>query len=81
MLKPNYLGFLQKAAVMPLRTVELLRALVRIGDFSAMDIGVGLAEALPTGLYSGAGSATTSRGCSPTPGAPTTSACSSASCT
>ena len=54
-LKPNYLGFLQKAAVLPLRTVELLRALVRIGEFSAMDIGVGLAEALPTGLYSGGG--------------------------
>src|SRR6478609_5620512 len=54
-LKPNYLGFLQKAAVLPLRTVELLRSLVRIGDFSAMDIGVGLAEALPTGLYSGGG--------------------------
>jgi NTE family protein len=54
-LKPNYLGFLQKAAVLPLRTAELLRSLVRIGDFSAMDIGVGLAEALPTGLYSGGG--------------------------
>ncbi|HWW67696.1 MAG TPA: patatin-like phospholipase family protein [Solirubrobacterales bacterium] len=54
-LKPNYLGFLQRAAVLPLRTAELLRALVRIGDFSAMDIGVGLAEALPTGLYSGGG--------------------------
>lgn len=54
-LKPNYLGFLQKAAVLPLRMVELLRALARIGDFSAMDIGVGLAEALPTGLYSNGG--------------------------
>ena len=54
-LKPNYLGFLAKGAALPLRTLELLRSLVRIGDFSAMDIGVGLAEALPTGLYSGAG--------------------------
>jgi predicted acylesterase/phospholipase RssA len=54
-LKPNYLGFLQKAAVLPLRTMELMRSLVRIGDFSAMDIGVGLAEALPAGLYSGGG--------------------------
>ena len=54
-LKPNYLGFLQKAAMLPLRTVELMRALVRIGDFSVMDIGVGLAEALPTGLYTGSG--------------------------
>jgi NTE family protein len=54
-LKPNYLGFLQKAAVLPLRTVELMARLVRMGDFSAMDVGVGLAEALPTGLYSGSG--------------------------
>jgi NTE family protein len=54
-LKPNYLGFLAKGAVLPLRTLELLRSLVRIGEFSAMDIGVGLAEALPTGLYSGSG--------------------------
>jgi NTE family protein len=54
-LKPNYLGFLSKAAALPLRTVELLSRLTRIGEFSAIDIGVGLAEALPTGLYSGSG--------------------------
>jgi NTE family protein len=54
-LKFNYLGFLQKAAALPLRTAELLRRLARMGEFSAIDIGVGLAEALPTGLYSGAG--------------------------
>jgi NTE family protein len=54
-LKPNYFGFLEKAAMLPVRTVELLRSLVRMGDFSAIDIGVGLAEALPTGLYSGHG--------------------------
>lgn len=54
-LKPNYLGFLSKGIALPLRTMELLRSLVRIGEFSAMDIGVGLAEALPTGLYSGSG--------------------------
>jgi len=54
-LRPNYLGFLQKAAALPLRTTELLLNLARMGDFSAMDIGVGLAEALPSGLYSGGG--------------------------
>ncbi|HEX5989556.1 MAG TPA: patatin-like phospholipase family protein [Solirubrobacterales bacterium] len=54
-LKPNYLGFLGKAAALPLRTAELLRSLVRIGELSAIDIGVGLAEALPTGIYSGSG--------------------------
>jgi hypothetical protein len=54
-LRPNYLGFLQKAAMLPLRTAELVLRLVQMGEFSAIDIGVGLAEALPTGLYSGAG--------------------------
>jgi predicted acylesterase/phospholipase RssA len=54
-LKPNYLGFLQKAAMLPLRTVELVSTLTRIRDLSAIDLGVGLAEALPTGIYSGAG--------------------------
>jgi predicted acylesterase/phospholipase RssA len=54
-LKPNYLGFLQKAAALPLRSLELVRSLARIGELSAIDIGVGLAEVLPTGLYSGSG--------------------------
>jgi NTE family protein len=54
-LKPNYLGFLSKAAALPLRTAQLLRQLTRIGELSMIDIGVGLAEALPAGLYSGSG--------------------------
>ncbi|MGD9736198.1 MAG: patatin-like phospholipase family protein [Solirubrobacterales bacterium] len=54
-LKPNYLGFISKAAQLPLRTLELVRSLARIGELSAIDIGVGLAEALPSGLYSGGG--------------------------
>ncbi|HET8566944.1 MAG TPA: patatin-like phospholipase family protein, partial [Solirubrobacterales bacterium] len=54
-LRPNYLGFIQKAAALPLRSLELLRSLARIGDLSAIDIGVGLAENLPAGLYSGSG--------------------------
>ncbi len=54
-LKPNYLGYVSKAAQLPLRTLELVRSLARWGELSAIDIGVGLAEALPSGLYSGAG--------------------------
>jgi predicted acylesterase/phospholipase RssA len=54
-LKPNYWGFIEKAAMLPLRTLELARSLARMGQFSAMDVGVGMAEALPTGFYSGAG--------------------------
>src|SRR3954468_9113304 len=54
-LKLNYLGFLSKAAALPLRTAQLLRQLTRIGELSMIDIGVGLAEALPAGIYSGRG--------------------------
>jgi predicted acylesterase/phospholipase RssA len=54
-LKPNYLGFVSKAVQLPLRTLELVRSLARFGELSAIDIGVGLAEALPSGLYSGGG--------------------------
>jgi NTE family protein len=54
-LRPNYLGFLEKAAMLPLRSLGLARNLVSMGRFSAMDVGVGLAEALPTGFYSGGG--------------------------
>jgi NTE family protein len=54
-LRPNYLGFVEKAAALPLRALELARSLASMGRFSAMDVGVGLAEALPTGFYSGGG--------------------------
>jgi NTE family protein len=54
-LKLNYLGFLSKAAALPLRTAQLLQQLTRIGELSMIDIGVGLAEALPAGIYSGRG--------------------------
>jgi NTE family protein len=54
-LRPNYLGFLQKAAALPLRGAELAQALLRVREISAMDLGVALAEMLPTGLYSGSG--------------------------
>src|SRR6201747_3244448 len=42
-LRPNYFGFLQKATALPLRSLELLRSLAKVGDFSAIDIGVALA--------------------------------------
>jgi NTE family protein len=56
LLRPNYRGFAQKAAVFPLRMVGLARHLAgKVGQFSLMDVGVGLAEGLPTGLYTGEG--------------------------
>jgi NTE family protein len=54
-LRPNYVGFLQKAAALPLRGAELARALLRVREISAIDLGVALAETLPDGLYSGSG--------------------------
>src|ERR1044072_8718605 len=55
MLSPNYMGFLKSAAKLPFRSLEAARALLRIRDFSAIDLGVALMENLPTGLYNGSG--------------------------
>src|SRR5690348_1507258 len=55
MLSPNYTGFVKSAVKLPLRSLEAARALLRIRDFSAIDLGVALAENLPTGLYNGSG--------------------------
>jgi NTE family protein len=55
MLSPNYMGFLKSAAKLPFRSLEAARALLRIRDFSAIDLGVALAENLPSGLYNGSG--------------------------
>jgi NTE family protein len=56
LLKPNYLEFLTKGALLPLRVAQVVRSLLRdIGQVSAVDIVVGLAEALPSGLYDGVG--------------------------
>ncbi|MDQ3725348.1 MAG: patatin-like phospholipase family protein [Actinomycetota bacterium] len=54
-LKPNYLGFLQKTAALPLRSAELVRSMIRFREISAIDFGVAMAENLPSGLYSGRG--------------------------
>src|SRR5579875_3351364 len=56
LLHPNYREFLTKGATFPLRLAQLLRRLLRdVGQISAVDVVVGLAEALPSGLYSGEG--------------------------
>jgi NTE family protein len=54
-LKLNYLGFLQKTAALPLRSLELARSIIRFREVSAIDFGVAMAENLPSGLYSGRG--------------------------
>jgi predicted acylesterase/phospholipase RssA len=56
LLRPNYAEFVTKGLLLPLRLVSLVRSLIRdLGEVSAVDIAVGLAEALPSGLYSGEG--------------------------
>src|SRR5664279_6009123 len=56
LLKPNYRQFLVRGALLPLRLAQLVRMLARaLGQISAVDIALGLAEALPSGLYSAAG--------------------------
>ncbi len=56
LLKPNYGEFLARGALFPLRLARVIRNLVRdLGQVSAVDIAVSLAEALPSGLYSGKG--------------------------
>jgi predicted acylesterase/phospholipase RssA len=56
LLRPNYGEFLTKGLLVPFRVVQLLRTLVRdFGQMSAVDLAIGLAEALPSGIYSGQG--------------------------
>jgi predicted acylesterase/phospholipase RssA len=56
LLKPNYGGFLRKAALFPLRIANVTRqAALHVRDTSMMDVAVGLAEGLPPGLYSNRG--------------------------
>src|SRR5437763_13333453 len=56
LLKPNYREFVTRGLKFPLRLVQVLRTLARdVGQISAVDIALGLAETLPTGLYTGEG--------------------------
>jgi NTE family protein len=56
LLRPNYREFVTRGALFPLKLMSLLRMLSReLGQVSAMDIVLALAEALPTGLYTGGG--------------------------
>ena len=56
LLRPNIGGFARSAVTLPVRTVQLLRGVAgHLGQVSAMDLVLGLAEGLPAGAYSGAG--------------------------
>src|SRR4051812_33378754 len=52
-LKPNYFDFAKALASLPLRTVGVLRDMAtNIGNVGLMDLVFGLAEGLPSGVYS-----------------------------
>src|SRR4051794_34364206 len=56
LLRPNLWEFAKKGALLPLHLVRVARTLGgQLPAVSAMDVVLGLAEALPSGLYSGAG--------------------------
>ena len=53
LLRPNYSEFVRKGILVPFRVAHLVRTLIRdLGQISAVDIAVGLAEVLPSGMYS-----------------------------
>jgi NTE family protein len=56
LLRLNVLEFARKGIALPWQLAKLGRELAaQLGAISAMDVVLGLAEALPSGLYSGAG--------------------------
>jgi predicted acylesterase/phospholipase RssA len=56
LLRPNYTEFLTRGVMLPVRLARLLRMIVQdLGQVTAVDLLVGLAESLPSGLYSGEG--------------------------
>src|SRR5438034_7867689 len=56
LLRPNLVEFARKGALLPLRAASLARDMIgQWGSVSLMDVFLGLAEALPSGAYTGAG--------------------------
>jgi predicted acylesterase/phospholipase RssA len=56
LLRPNLLAWARKGALLPVRAAALARDLAgQLGSLSVMDLLLGLAEGLPSGLYSGSG--------------------------
>jgi NTE family protein len=56
LLRPNYREFVAKGLKLPLHAIGLARTLLgNLGSLSTVDFAVAIADALPSGLYSGAG--------------------------
>jgi NTE family protein len=56
LLRPNVGEYVRKGAVLPFKALKTVRDFAgQLGQISVMDFALGLAEGLPSGLYSGAG--------------------------
>ena len=56
LLRPNYREFVSKGLQLPLHLLGVARSLGRsLGSFSTFDLAIAMADALPSGLYSGSG--------------------------
>jgi NTE family protein len=56
LMRPNTFEFAQSLALMPLRMIGMARTLLgQLGQVSLVDMAVGFAESLPSGLYDGRG--------------------------
>jgi NTE family protein len=56
LLRPNFIEFARKGALVPLRALALARQIIsQRGGVSMMDVVMGLADGLPSGAYTGAG--------------------------
>jgi predicted acylesterase/phospholipase RssA len=56
LLRPNIAGFAKSAVTLPWRAAQLLAGVAaQLGQVSAMDLVLGLADGLPAGIYTGAG--------------------------
>jgi NTE family protein len=56
LLRPNLSEFARKGATIPLRSLGMIRQMLsQPGGISAMDLAMGIADWLPSGLYTGSG--------------------------
>jgi NTE family protein len=56
LLRPNFVEFARTGVKLPFKVASIARSLVgHLGSMSAMDVILSLAEALPSGMYSGSG--------------------------
>jgi len=56
LLRPNVVEFARSGVTLPFKLARIARGLVgQLGSISAMDVVLSLAEALPSGMYSGSG--------------------------